>query len=547
VSDVTWTNVVPNDPDIFLPNGPSTGMAFTVVRQLKTISIDVGIATEETAYRDGAWQRGYSTSTYDSGTKSGVLRRDEGWIQSPQVAVLVEPASTEDPEHLAPAATLTPAMFGVLAQWPLVGKSFPTLRERIAGRHLTINSIGKIVPDHVPNLVAPKTPNFTRVGDAGLQLVGEMTIALRAWWDNEPDNSYTVLVQFGAAGSAESQNVLYTLYVESSGRVSYFVEKDTGVPIAWTSNLYVAPGRWQFYCLRRAANGVVTLDLDDFSETSGALAPPTGGTSGILCIGTDTASGSPPRFWYGGMADINLWDFRLNNSEVALVRRPMMAPPPARTYAYASVLYAPWAQWALDTTDVLNDRSGNGRHLASINNPSAETVPSRVPGKRAFRDTYMTGTVAPNLCREMTVVARLFLEDGVPVNNTWVLINANTGSSYTTPLQVDVNRRLSFYNEGSGGPGTGVFVASQLVIPIGRWVVVAARRQADGIMILNVDDEQYTTDVARQPAGNTPGSILINRNSFGDKNDGCLEDVNVWEVCLSDVELLAVRTSMGMV
>lgn len=441
------------------------------------------------------------------------------------------------------AAPATPATYGIpsplptlyapIAQWGLIGKNDFVLTDRSGnGRDLTLAEPSNLAPDITPGYVAPRNAGF-RSTDAVFRIAGELTVCLRAWWDGTTN---TGLIWCGEAGETQAANVLYQLTVDATSRLKYLAESGAGVDISFAPNIYPSPGRWQFYCLRRDASGVVTLNLDDMQSTSGALGIPDGGSTSTLRVGKE-GNVSGALNWMGAFADVGIWNIRLSDAQVANVRRLMTANlPPPFIGAYSAALYSPFAQYALDSAAPLVDRTG-GLNLETMG-AGAGLLQDTVPGK--FVRIAATGyrTAFPSISREMTITGRVFL-----VDNTWpdaygrVFVSAGTGTGRSSPLAVDTARRLFGYNE-SVGAGYG------LTVPEGRWTFVAVRRRADGKMLFNVDDAQQLTAAVAQPTGTSSGQLYLSSDALFTANDSAFADASFWSVALSDAQLAAVRESM---
>lgn len=218
-------------------------------------------------------------------------------------------------------------------------------------------------------------------------------------------------------------------------------------------------------------------------------------------------------------------------------------------------LYSPVAQYALDVLaagGVLRDRGPNAYHLDSINPASGyPRVTSLIPGKTVpFHNTWFTRSSFPNLTRRMTMTCRVYCTTILGSGSVGLIVNAGTGSSYTTILQRVANNELLTYNELSGSPGTGSGWACGLfVVPL-KWCFIAARRRADGRMIITLDEHSVLSPigVVTQPVGGVAGAVYINNNSYNSYNpNGATDDVSFWTTDLTDSQLEDVRASMGMV
>jgi hypothetical protein len=509
--------------------GKTEALDFTASSEVSAISVGFGaVRDEERVYRDGAFLRSYTRSTRVGNTYSIV--RDGGWPANPQLYV-DEAASAAD----LGIGSLLPTLYSPLAQWGLIGKSDFVLTDRSGNaRDLTLAEPTNLAPDNTPGYVAPRNGGF-RSSDAAFRITGELTVCLRAWWDGTIN---TGLLWFGEVGETQAANVLYQLTVDSTSRLKYLAESGAGVDISFAPNIYPAPGRWQFYCLRRDATGVVTLNLDDFQATSGALAVPDGGTTSTLRVGKEgNVSGSLS--WLGAFADVNVWNVRLSDAQVANARSLMTGNTPAPVVgAYSAALYSPVAQYALDSAAPLVDRTG-GLNLETMG-AGAGLLQDIVPGKYVRIAATGYRSAFPSLSREMTITCRLFL-----VDNTWpdaygrVFVYGGSGTGASRPVVVDTARRLFCYNEGVGA-GYG------LTVPEGRWTFVAVRRRADGKMLFNVDDTQQLTTAVAQPSGTASGQLHLCSDPLFTANDSAIADVSFWSVALSDAQVAEVRASMGM-
>lgn len=248
----------------------------------------------------------------------------------------------------ARAAAYLPAdLYGFTAQYTL--KADKASRSIIAADYsLNANDLGSVnawtVPDLVPGEAMCRcwdTEGATPVGPAGVSSVGampalayqsELTVVCRAYYA-----SYISLAAFAQylvangnfSDGTEAGNCAYALVVPSgTNNMAYFAQTGAGkAAILFQSTLARPFATWFFLALRRTAAGVVTIDIDGSSQTSGALALPTGGTTNRMVIGRPPSSALPiagNQGWSGAVANVCIKNARLTDAEIAVCRRTMM-------------------------------------------------------------------------------------------------------------------------------------------------------------------------------------------------------------------------------
>lgn len=312
-------------------------LAYSCVRFLQ--SPGEPARAEEVVWRDGAFRYPYSVASSRVGDTYTVVRQG-GW--SDDLALHAEEAG-------APAAAYLPAdVLGFKAQYTL-NIDRPSRNVFTADyssyAHDLPGSNGLAVPDLVPGEAAMRSwdnEGTTPTGASGifhtspvpaLGYLGEMSLVARCFYGHYVMSP--VFFQYIAAFAdyalgTEAGNACYSLVVGTGNPYLIYFAQATAAKTAilYTSTLAIPYATWFFVALRRAASGIVTLDLDGASQTSGALSLPTGGTDGRLAIGRPPTSGA-----LGGGADHGLIgavmnpcliDRRLTDDEIAYCRSTMM-------------------------------------------------------------------------------------------------------------------------------------------------------------------------------------------------------------------------------
>lgn len=130
----------------------------------------------------------------------------------------------------------------------------------------------------------------------------------------------------GALGTGNSaDNVISTILFSADTARKFGVYRETGSKVGATalcSTLsYPRDGRWHFMSFRRAADGACTFGIDLTYETI-AITPPTGGSNCSLWIGRGPTSANTA-VW-SLMADVCMWDQRLDNDQIGQLYRVAM-------------------------------------------------------------------------------------------------------------------------------------------------------------------------------------------------------------------------------
>lgn len=215
-------------------------------------------------------------------------------------------------------------------------------------------------PDIIPGAWAPwmflsevptaGPPHGTQSAAAlpALQISGEMSITFRMMKSLYPAGNtfgwskYEYVVVCGNGDDVTAGgNVQWSVVLNiggQSGCLTYFAENGVHNPILYVSSLRpnsnglynFTDGYWHFVSLRRTAAGVVTLGIDGVYETSGALAPPSGGSTGRVWIGKvsyPTGPGSPDVGLIGSVRDVCVWPVRLTDAQVLTLNKQAMGLP----------------------------------------------------------------------------------------------------------------------------------------------------------------------------------------------------------------------------
>jgi len=271
------------------------------------------------------------------------------------------------PSTRVPALQSNIAANPALAMWALDAEaSLSTTNgaDRSGNGRVLTTSGAYSFPDIIPGSMASimwQQPSGSSFGSAfgpsaayaALQLKGEMSVTLRAMssvWPFANNNQvswtyFQYLVNCGNGDDATAAgNVQWSIGIGSAaggnaGKLYYYAENGVHAGLSFQSQLRLKSpqsgslgkdGMWHFVALRRTAAGVVTIDVDESSETSGALALPTSGTNARIYIGRppyNFTSGSPDTGFLGSVKDVAVWPVRLTDAQILTQRKQMMGIP----------------------------------------------------------------------------------------------------------------------------------------------------------------------------------------------------------------------------
>lgn len=161
-------------------------------------------------------------------------------------------------------------------------------------------------------------------GYAALRLTGAMTLTCRAFISPQSistGSSHYISCEANFSDGSAAGNALWLFGVDGNGRLLYVRDTGTHVGGSYASTLAFPDGEWHFVTLRREASGVVTVGLDETYQTSGAIAPPTGGSNSYHSIGGTPSNGE---WWLGGIADLRVFNTRLTDAELVPLYRVAM-------------------------------------------------------------------------------------------------------------------------------------------------------------------------------------------------------------------------------
>lgn len=208
------------------------------------------------------------------------------------------------------------ARFGPLALWQLNDVLTDSAG---AGGTLSVETGTSTFCDVLPGLRGfffdGSTQLFRNASQAALQITGDLTIELiatRALVETDK----TIISHDGLTESS-ADNYLYDLYLDSTYQLQYFAEQGSGTNITFGSTGFtVQIGSVIHYGLVRL-NSQVTFYVNgkQLGPSSTGLAAPTGGTSGKLRIGADSAV-SPTRMT-GAISSVKLLNKALTAAQVA--------------------------------------------------------------------------------------------------------------------------------------------------------------------------------------------------------------------------------------
>ena len=261
----------------------------------------------------------------------------------------------------APVPQLQSNIASAVAMWSLdvdmsLGSMLGTDR---SGNTLNLSSNGALTfPDIIPGGKASitwsldtRTTSYPVGFQAGisypaLRLTGAMSVTFRAMKSayppppNVPWTNYQYMVACGNGNDATANgNMLWSVGVSigpTKGGVFYYSESGVKVGASFISTLPLtssglsSDGLWHFVAMRREASGVVTIDVDGSSQTSGALAPPTAGSTSRVFIGRpamDPITTLTDIGLIGSVRDVCVWPSRLTDAQVLFLRKQSMGLP----------------------------------------------------------------------------------------------------------------------------------------------------------------------------------------------------------------------------
>lgn len=297
---------------------------FTSTRDLTALSIGFGPNhKEERVYRNGTFLPGYELSSVSALTWAIV--RAEGFPPPPY-----DPPTFWFAEQSAAAdysvGDLQPTLYSPLALYALRGA--PTTATTYADRSGNSRPLtaGAPIPcpDAIPGFTAVTRSRLTRGVDAGLNLIGAVTVNARVWY--AASGGTQVIAAVGNAGGASNQNTAWLIGCVSDGTLYTYTEHGSAVGAFLGSTLALTPGKWSYVSLRRSSDGVsVSFGLDGVYQNATLGFAATDASASSLVIGEDPVSGSLA--WLGGLSDVGIWGARLSSTQDLGQRKVMMGIP----------------------------------------------------------------------------------------------------------------------------------------------------------------------------------------------------------------------------
>lgn len=231
---------------------------------------------------------------------------------------------------------LQPTIATPLAQWALGNTAGSSSADR-SGNGRTLSGLGpaSLCPDlrtrHKALINLAANPGGAQRSDAALRLTGAMTLTARVWTFGAFGSAteQTIAACLNGGGETEADNILYALQIGGGigapQVLRYRCESGLGIDANVDSALALVIGRWYFVGLRRnAAATSVTFTRGDAAsnvhQTAAATAP-TGGSAGVFTIYARDSGGGG---FFGGVADVCLWDTELTDAQMETLRAAAM-------------------------------------------------------------------------------------------------------------------------------------------------------------------------------------------------------------------------------
>lgn len=319
----------PNNPGVPLAeqDGP---IIFEVDNGISymTVSYPGSPFAEEVVFRDNDFQGLFKPLSTRVGKRFTVER--VGSFPAPPLSHIEETGGS------APVAAVASNLYGADAIWSLfnVPASVPPSIDStdLTGNLHSIDGVNSFdaSPSLVPNRAALSTLNNSGPGCNSLPMhLGACSFYTVFRCSPLPTGLDNWVFAFGNyAAAAPGGNMSFSLLVGSSGnnKIRYYAAYSasrTTILYDFSTLAYPTDGLWHFLCgMRNTAGTIVTVGLDGVFETSTALTPPDGGSSGIATIGR--AAGSSASRFNGNLWGMGWIPSERSQAEMEVIRKVQM-------------------------------------------------------------------------------------------------------------------------------------------------------------------------------------------------------------------------------
>jgi len=271
--------------------------------------------------------------------------------------------------------------------------------------------------------------------DSDLQITGDITVEWTYYCRQLPSSGEDQFVRMGGPSDSSADNVLYQSSVLSTGALQYFAEHSGGTNISYTTSAGVIEEGKLYHCTMKRESSVVSFYLNGvLVGESGTLTDPTGGSSGLLTIGYNTAT-SEGIISNVKIIDRALSDYDINKETDKALGRVSVSD------LFSGIIIDLDANNAVGTTttDEVTDASTNAYLFEDLNGPvGLNQSDSDFRGNASWasppsnNDGFQNNSV-PNY-NQMTlyIVAKYIASSGgifSSTNSTWIMARFTSGGA----------------------------------------------------------------------------------------------------------------------
>ena len=377
-------------------------------------------------------------------------------------------------------------------------------------------------------------------------LLGEMTAMA---WINPSVFGSCMIFGFGGNGESLPTNILWSIGLETSGRLRVFHEYGAGSNELYnTANYTLREGLDQHVAISRSADGLTYKIYVNgvFVETIVTANAPADGSSGFITVGADPGGLDP---YSGAVWDIAVFDSQLTDVQIQeeYLRQVGQSPVVRIGRALHGLDHSPLALYQFNGDGV--DSSGNARDLTPTGTIEYYSGHVGMAFRQNGTDKFTRTDAAFAITGELSVMALVHLDtvaSAVYAVATYDGVAVTQAENKLWALQLEADGTYLFpryqHQHGVGTPDVVTSSSEGKHVTPGEWVWVGFTRDSAGTGIkLFINGELATSETLADPPDGGGSSFLnVGSDGAGDGDFlGVVQSLKIVGAELTEAEMKA--------